>query len=130
VTPFCFSGTDVPFGVRTVTHGRSQNDIHLVDLLFKAHLEKGTAFEIEIIAGEKVGAGIRDNYGFFPALRTLTSIRSDYSFFPRASTKTKDNLVPEEEPANPFKTWLKYKSLALLGAKKAERTRHVKKVVK
>jgi hypothetical protein len=102
--------------LRVIGCSLSQNDFHLIDLLFKAHLERGTAFEVEIIAREKVGEGIRSNYGFFTALRTLTKI--------------KDNLVPDEDPENPFKTWLKYKSLALLGAKKAGRTRYVKKVVK
>lgn len=102
--------------LRVIGCSLSQNDFHLIDLLFKAHLERGTAFDIEIIAREKVGAGIRANYGFFPALKTLTEI--------------KDNLIPEAEPENPFKTWLKYKSLALLGAKKAGLTKHVKKVVK
>jgi hypothetical protein len=94
----------------------SQNDFHLIDLLFKAHLERGTPFDIEIIAREKVGAGIRGNYGFFPGLKTITEIS--------------DNLVPEENPVNPFKTWLKYKSLAMLGPKKVGRTTHVREVVK
>lgn len=102
--------------LRVIGCSLSQNDSHLIDLLFKAHLERGTAFDIEIIAREKVGAGIKANYGFFPALKTLTEI--------------KDNLIPEAEPENPFKTWLKYKSLALLGTKKAGLTKHVKKVVK
>ena len=102
--------------LRVIGCSLSQNDIHLIDLLFKAHLERGTAFEIEIIATRTVGEAIRSNYGFFPSLRTLTEI--------------KDNLVPEPEPVNPFKTWLKYKSLALLGAKKTARTKYVKKVVK
>jgi len=94
----------------------SQNDVHLIDLLFKAHLERGMEFEIEIIAPRTVGEGIRFNYGFFRGLRTLTEI--------------KDNLVPEPEPVNAFQTWLKYKSLALLGSKRADLTKHVKKVVK
>ena len=115
--------------LRVVGCSLSQNDIHLVDLLFKAHLERGRSFEVEIIATDNVGGNIRSNYGFFPALRSLTSIRSDYGFFPRAGTKFKDNLVPEPEPVNPFKTWLKYKSLALLGPEKAARTKHVRKVV-
>ena len=102
--------------LRVIGCSLSQNDVHLIDLLFKAHLERGTAFDIEIIASDKVGAGIRDNYGFFSALKTLVQI--------------KDILVPEPEPENPFKTWLKYKSLALLGPKKAGHTKHVEKVVK
>ena len=101
--------------LRVIGCSLSQNDFHLIDLLFKAHLEKGEAFDIEIIAGDSVGERIRSNYGFFPGLKTLTKIR--------------DNLVPEANPVNPFKTWLKYKSLALLGAEKAGRTTHVKKAV-
>src|SRR6266566_6686673 len=68
--------------------------------LFKAHLERVRPLDIEIIAREKIGRDIRANYGFFTGLRTLTEI--------------KENLVPEPEPPNPFKTWLKYKSLALV----------------
>ena len=85
----------------------------MIDLLFKGHLERGTAFEIEIIATAEVGEGIRSNYGFFPALKTLTEI---------------DGTL-EPKPENPFKTWLKFKSLELLGARKAAGTKHVKKVV-
>ena len=101
--------------LRVVGCSLSQNDFHLIDLLFKAHLERGAAFEMEIIARDKVGAGIRQNYGFFPALRTLTGIRG--------------SLVPEPEPENPFKTWLKYKSLAILGKAGVGRTRYLKRVV-
>ncbi len=100
--------------LRVIGCSLSQNDVHLIDLLFKAHLERGAAFEIEIIAREKVGDGIRDNYGFFPALKTLTEI--------------KDSLIPEPEPENPFKTWLRYKSLALLGEMEIHLTRYLKKV--
>lgn len=100
--------------LRVIGCSLSQNDFHLIDLLFKAHLERGTAFAIEIIARDTIGAGIRGNYGFFRGLKTLTEIR--------------DILVPEAEPANPFKTWLKYKSVALLG-EKAGLTEYVKKVV-
>jgi hypothetical protein len=102
--------------LRVIGCSLSQNDFHLIDLLFKAHLERGTAFEVEIIAKDHVGDGIQKNYGFFPKLSTLTQI--------------KNNLVPDAEPPNAFKTWLKYKSLALLGERKAGRTTHVREVVK
>jgi len=113
--------------LRVIGCSLSQNDFHLIDLLFKAHLERGTGFDIEIIAADKVGAAIRENYGFFPRLRTLTG---------RAPGEPQDkpedikyNLVPDPDPANPFRTWLKYKSLALLGENEVGRTRYVKKVV-
>jgi hypothetical protein len=100
--------------LRVIGCSLSQNGVHLIDLLFKAHLERGAAFEMEIIARENVGDGIRDNYRFFPALRTLTEI--------------KPSLVPEPEPENPFKTWLKYKSVKMLGDEEVARTRYVKRV--
>jgi hypothetical protein len=101
--------------LRVIGCSLSQNDFHLIDLLFKAHLERGTAFDMEIIASDKVGEGIQRTYGFFPRLTSLTQI--------------KDNLIPDSDPLNPFQTWLRYKSLALLGQEEAERTKHVKKVV-
>jgi hypothetical protein len=102
--------------LRVIGCSLSQNDFHLIDLLFKAHLERGTPFDIEIIAPANAGDAIQKNYGFFPRIKTLTQIP--------------DILVPDPDPPNPFWTWLKYKSLALLGKEGAARTKHVKKVVK
>lgn len=87
--------------LRVIGCSLSQNDVHLIDLLFKAHLERQEAFDIEIIASENTGKGIRENYGFFPRIKTLVNI---------------DNLYfPEDDPPNPFKEWLKYKSIKMLG---------------
>jgi hypothetical protein len=87
--------------LRVVGCSLSPNDVHLIDLLFKAHLERREAFDIEIIASEHTGKGIRDNYGFFPRIKTLVNIDSLY--------------FPEPDPPNPFKEWLKYKSMKMLG---------------
>jgi hypothetical protein len=81
--------------LRVIGCSLSPNDAHLIDLLFKAHLEKGKPFEIEIISSEKTGEQIRWNYGFFPKIRKLTEIESA--------------LIPDPAPINPFKTWLYYK---------------------
>ena len=102
--------------LRVIGCSLSQNDFHLIDLLFKAHLERGTPFDIEIIDRDSAGATIKGNYGFLPEVRTLTQI-------PRT-------LVPEADPPNPFKTWLKYKTLALLETKGTARTKYLKQVVK
>jgi SIR2-like domain len=101
--------------LRVIGCSLSPNDAHLIDLLFKAHLERGTAFDIEIISSDESGRGIRGNYGFFPRIRTLLELE--------------EHLVPEADPPNPFKTWLKYKSLAMLGDAVAT-TRYLKKVVR
>jgi len=102
--------------LRVIGCSLSQNDFHLIDLLFKAHLERGRAFEIEIIAGDDVGEAIRRTYGFFPAIRSLT--------------EAKGVLIPEKTPENPFKAWLRYRSLALLDAQQIRQTRYIKRVVR
>jgi hypothetical protein len=102
--------------LRVIGCSLSPNDIHLIDLLFKAHLEKGKSFEIEIIASEATGEEIRKNYGFFPRIKTWKQLEG--------------GSIPEPNPLNPFKTWLKYKGIAMLGERPIERTRHLKKVVR
>ena len=101
--------------LRVIGCSLSQNDVHLIDLLFKAHLERGSPFEIEIIASQRDGMAIRQNYGFFPDIKALLEL--------------KDNLIPEADPPNPFRTWLKYKGLAMLTAKEVGGTRYLKKIV-
>ena len=119
--------------LRVIGCSLSQNDFHLVDLLFKVYLEKekGSSFEVEIIASEKDGETIRDNYGFFTGLKTLTTIRSDYDLpEPEAHSETKDNLVADPRPPNPFKAWLGYKSRKMLGEEQVRRTKYLKRVAR
>ncbi len=101
--------------LRVIGCSLSPNDVHLIDLLFKAHIERGAAFDIEIIASDDTGRGIRGNYGFFPAIRTLSELE--------------EHLIPDAAPANPFKTWLKYKSISVL-RDHVNQTRYLKKVVR
>jgi hypothetical protein len=100
--------------LRVIGCSLSPNDAHLIDLVFKAHLERSQAFEIEIIAPVKAGEEIRANYGFFPKIRSLLEIE--------------DQLIPEQTPTNAFKTWLKYKSIRTLGKKRLKRTTYLKTV--
>jgi len=87
--------------LRVIGCSLSQNDFHLIDLLFKAHLERAAAFEIEIINSEEVGQNIRANYGFFDKITTLENLER--------------HLIADTVDENRFKTWLKYKSRATLG---------------
>jgi len=100
--------------LRVIGCSLSQNDEHLIDLLFKAHLERSAAFEIEVIAPVDAGARIRENYGFFPKIKTLLEIE--------------DLLIPERDPSNPYKTWLKYKSIKMLGQARVRRVVHLRRV--
>ena len=101
--------------LRVIGCSLSQNDIHLVDLLFKAHIEKGKAIEIQIINSDSAGERLRDDYGFFPEIKPLTKIER--------------TLVPETEPRNPFKMWLAYKGRSMLKEKEVERTQYLRTVV-
>jgi hypothetical protein len=101
--------------LRVVGCSLSPNDAHLVDLIFKAHLERDpkNLLNIEIISSEGAGERIRQNYGFFPGIKTLTTIEG--------------NLIAEVTPDNAFKTWLKSKRDRLLGGM-TDRTRYLKRL--
>ncbi len=99
--------------LRIVGCSLSQNDAHLIDLLFKAQLERSRGLNIEIINSDSAGDAIRKSYGFFSGINTLTQIEG--------------NLISDKTPVNPFKTWLIYKSRRMLkGTEK--RTRYLKAV--
>jgi hypothetical protein len=101
--------------LRVIGCSLSQNDMHLIDLLFKAHIEKGKAIEIQIINLDSEGERLRSDYGFFPEIKPLTKIER--------------TLVPETEPLNPFKMWLKYKGRSMLKEKEVKRTQYLRTVV-
>jgi hypothetical protein len=105
--------------LRVIGCSLSQNDIHLIDLLFKAQLEREKAFEIEVIASEETGDAIRRNYGFFPKIKILSAT---------ASSAIEGGLVSDLKSANVFRTWLKYKTLRMMGDR-ADRTQYLKLVV-
>jgi hypothetical protein len=101
--------------LRVVGCSLSPNDTHLVDLLFKAQLERHpeNQLSIEIISSESAGERIRQNYGFFPGIRTLTTIEG--------------NLIADADPPNAFKTWLVRKSDRVFG-ESTRTTRYLKRL--
>lgn len=100
--------------LRVIGCSLSQNDNHLVDLLFKAHVERDpkNVLNIEIISSESTGERIRQSYRFFPGMKTLTEI---------------ENLVAQQNPPNPFRTWLSAKAERMLG-ESVKRTRYLKRL--
>jgi hypothetical protein len=101
--------------LRVIGCSLSPNDVHLIDLLFKAHLERLEPFEIEIIDWDKVGQRVKENYGFFPLIKTLSEL--------------KDPLIPDSAPPNPFRTWLKYKTNHIFRDDPLQETRYLRKVL-
>ena len=100
--------------LRVIGCSLSANDTHLIDLLFKAHLERATGFDIEIISPNKAGEDIKGNYGFFRGIKTLVEVDGV--------------LITEPDPPNPFKEWLKRKSSRMLGESTIKATQHLRKL--
>jgi hypothetical protein len=101
--------------LRVIGCSMSPNDSHLIDLLFKAHLERKKPFEIEIISSDPTAEAIKKDYGFFPKIKKLTELEPV--------------LVPEPDPPNAFRTWLRHKSFHML-RDKTNSTKYIKRVTK
>jgi SIR2-like domain len=80
--------------LRVIGCSLSPNDVHLIDLLFKAQLERHKPFNLEIIALDQAADTIKGNYGFFRKITRLSDLGVP--------------STPVTGPLNPFKTWLRY----------------------
>lgn len=100
--------------LRVIGCSLSPNDVHLIDLLFKAQLERPAPFDIEIVDLDKAGEAIKSQYGFFKGVRTLSELG-----VPQASAVG---------PLNPFKTWLHYTAERIVGGRELKATRYLRRV--
>jgi len=93
--------------LRIIGCSLSQNDMGLIDLLFKAHLEKGEQIKIEIIDFQPYDSHhqIKNNYGFFPGIVNPKDIEG---------TLIPTELISNRAVGNPFKIWLKAKAERML----------------
>jgi hypothetical protein len=94
--------------LRIVGCSLSQNDTGLVDLLFKAHLERGKRIDIQPIDFQPLNGHhqIMNNYGFFPGIVDPVKIED---------TLITDESIFKPDVGNPFKIWLKAKAERMLG---------------
>ena len=102
--------------LRIIGCSLNQNDLGLIDLLFKAHLARNKYFEIQIIDLPDTGKLIRKSYGFFKGIVAIEEIE-------RPLIPLDDIQLPT---ANPFKIWLKAKAQKMVN-NKISRTRYLKK---
>lgn len=90
--------------LRIIGCSLSQNDIGLIDLLLKAHLNRSNPIEIQIIDFQNAGERIKNNYGFFSGILSPIEIE--------------DHLIAIEPIlkgfGNPFRIWLKSKAERML----------------
>lgn len=106
--------------LRIVGCSLNQNDIGLIDLLFKAHRERGKSFEIQIIDFQPSNGHhpIKRNYGFFPGIVEPKKIED---------TLIADESISNYDVGNPFKIWLKAKTEKMLQASEISSTKYLKK---
>jgi len=102
--------------LRVIGCSLSPNDVHLIDLLFKAQLERSEPFDIEIIARDRTADKIKGNYGFFRNIKPMSELGVP--------------SIPVVGPANPFKTWLEYKADKMLSRRQINAMPHLREVTK
>lgn len=107
--------------LRIIGCSLSQNDIGLIDLLFKAHLERNKSIEIQIIDFQPKNDhhSIKNNYGFFGNIIEPTKIEE---------TLINDELIYDHDVGNPFKIWLFAKSSKML-THRIDSTNYLKKLL-
>lgn len=102
--------------LRVVGCSLSPNDVQLIDLLFKAHLEKGAAFEIQIISSDRTGLIIKSRYDFFPKITT--------------AEKIEEPLIRDvKDGSNMFKEWLKAKGSKVMQEAEIQETLYLKNLI-
>ncbi|MBZ9569416.1 hypothetical protein KJA16_00655 [Patescibacteria group bacterium] len=106
--------------LRIIGCSLNQNDVGLIDLLFKAHLAKGKPFEIQIIDFQKVGASIKGNYGFFPEIIKPKDLED--------ALIADESIHDPSKGGNPFKIWLRAKGMKMLKEEVIRKTKYLKKV--
>src|SRR6266550_781741 len=100
--------------LRVIGCSLSANDVHLVDLLFRAHLERRKPFDIEIIAPYSTADTIRKSYGFFRNIKLMADMGIP--------------STPVVGPINPFLTWLQYTATKILTNAEISAMRYLRQV--
>jgi hypothetical protein len=101
--------------LRVIGCSLSPNDVHLIDLLFKAQLERSEPFDIEIIALDPTADTIKGSYGFFRNIKPMSDLGVP--------------STPVVGPANPFKTWLEYTADNMLSRRQINAMLHLREVM-
>jgi hypothetical protein len=104
--------------LRVIGCSLSQNDLGLVDLLFKAHMARKKFFTIQIIDLPDTGKTIKNSYGFFRGIQSMEEIERP--------------MIPlddiERDGANPFMIWLRAKARKMISDRQLARTKFLRKV--
>jgi len=107
--------------LRIIGCSMNQNDIGLIDLLFKAHHQKRSSIEIQIIDFQPLNGHhqIKENYGFLPNIVEPKSIEGTLI----------SDLLGDPDKGNPFKIWLKAKALRMIKTNRIAKTKYLTQCV-
>lgn len=104
--------------LRVIGCSLSQNDLRLIDLLFKAHLHKRAAFEIHVISFDESGDEVKRNYQFFNKIKNFSEIFGVQGSNSKLGGGSNDS----------FQKWLKLKA-AELDEHTIKETTYLKKLI-
>src|SRR6266853_861479 len=108
--------------LRIVGCSLSQNDLGIVDLLFKAHIKRNNPPVLQIIEFDPENNRIREHFGFFPKVERALEIEGNLI----SDVAIRDPF----KSSNPFKIWLKAKIERVMKVAEIEKTTYVKKILK
>lgn len=115
--------------LRIVGCSLNQTDLGLIDLLFKAHSDKGESIKIKIIDFQPINGfhSIKTNYGFFPDIIDPNPPQERTNLNDREELLIADNQMSDYLIGNPFKIWLKAKAQKMLSEDEINKTKYLKK---
>ena len=115
--------------VRIIGCSLNETDLGLIDLLFKAHSDKGESIKLKVIDFQPVEGyhPIKTNYGFFPDIVEPNPPQERVNLDDREELLIADSQISDYDNGNPFKIWLKAKALKMLGEEEIARTKYLRK---
>jgi hypothetical protein len=108
--------------LRVIGCSLSQNDLGIIDLLFKAHLKrKKEPLVLQIIDFDPPDNRIKEQLGFFPRIERAGEIEG--------ALIADGTITDYTKGSNPFKIWLKAKIAKLMTKRDINKTTYVKMVL-
>ncbi len=107
--------------LRVIGCSLSQNDMGLVDLLFKAQLVRKEPYVLQMIGYDPDNNNIKENYGFLPRIERALEIDGGII----GDQSIKDYTTG----ANPFQIWLKAKVERMLDDDAIDSSKNIKRVL-
>jgi hypothetical protein len=107
--------------LRVIGCSLSQNDLGIVDLLFKAHVNKNEPLVLQLIDFDPKDNRVKENFGFFPDIQRALEIDGGLI----SDAKIQDPFAG----SNPFKIWLKAKIERTMKKAEIEKTTYIKRVL-